>query len=127
MGLVLGLGLYGNQVFNGAAVAINFRDMLTGDVPSGFTFTRSTTGTYWDANGVLQSAAIDAMRISRDPVSGELGYLAEPQRTNLCPYTNDISNAAWTNFTAGAGATPVVTGGLCGSARRDDYRHQSGP
>lgn len=84
--------------------------MQTGSTPAGWTFTRSTSGTYFDASGVLQTAATNVLRISRDPVSGELGYLAEPGRTNLCQYTNDVSNLAWTNYIQGSGVAPVSTG-----------------
>lgn len=46
--------------------------------------TRSTTGTYFDANGVMQTAPIATPRIDCDPLTGEiLGLMMEPPRTNL--------------------------------------------
>ena len=122
MGLGLGLGLHRNQVFDGTAIAIDFRGMSTGSTPSGFTFTRSTAATYWGADGLLQSAAINAMRISRDPVSGELGYLAEPQRTNLLLRSEQFDNASWSkaNMLAfGAGSVADATTSPDGASSAD--------
>ena len=110
IGLGIGIPQFQGNGSSGIAASINFAQLVTGDVPSGWTFTRSTAGTYFDASGVLQTAATNVLRISRDPVSGELGYLAEPGRTNVCPYTNDVSNLAWTNYIQGSGVTPVSTG-----------------
>jgi len=55
---------------------VNFDEIMT--------FTRNSAATYWDANGVLQTAAIDEPRFDHDPVTGEpLGILCEGQATNL--------------------------------------------
>lgn len=100
------------------ALLHNFAGMTTGDTITDFTFTRSTAATYWDAEGLLQSAAINAMRISRDPVSGEMGYLAEPQRTNLLLQSilpgGGATPTGWSAlFSTGSGA---VASSLFGSA-----------
>lgn len=59
------------------------------------TFTRNSAATYWDANGVLQTAAIDEPRFDHDPVTGEpLGILIEEQRTNEQLLTNDMTSFA---------------------------------
>jgi hypothetical protein len=48
------------------------------------TFTRASNATYFDANGVLQTAANDAPRFDHDPATGESrGLLIEEARTNL--------------------------------------------
>lgn len=49
------------------------------------TFTRATTGTFFDASGVLQTAASGAARFTHDPSNANesLGLLVEPQATNL--------------------------------------------
>lgn len=102
IGLGIGIPQFQGNGPSGIASSINFAQLVTGDVPSGWTFTRSTAGTYFDASGVLQTAATNVLRISRDPVSGELGYLAEPGRTNLLTYSEQFDNASWTK---GAGAS----------------------
>ena len=50
------------------------------------TFTRASTATYFDKDGVLQTAAADEMRFDHDPVTGEpLGVLIEESATNQYP------------------------------------------
>jgi hypothetical protein len=48
------------------------------------TFTRASTGTYVDSDGVIRSAANDVPRFNHNPLTGEcLGLLVEEQRQNL--------------------------------------------
>lgn len=62
------------------------------------TFTRASTGTYFDANGVLQVAALSQPRFDHDPVTGQsLGILIEEQRTNLLLRSSEFDNSAWGN------------------------------
>lgn len=64
-----------------------------------FTFTRSTTATYFDANGVMQTAAINEPRFDHDPVTLEpLGLMVEEQRTNLV-----LNSATGVNQTVSVG------------------------
>jgi hypothetical protein len=64
---------------------------------------RSTTGTYIDSAGVMQTAAINGHRINHDPYTKEfLGVLIENASTNLILYSEQVDNAAWTKV---AGAT----------------------
>lgn len=61
-----------------------------------FTFTRGSTGTYFDSSGNMQTAAINAPRFDYDPVTlAAKGLLIEDQRTNLVQYSNNPQNAAW--------------------------------
>lgn len=96
-----------------------------------FTFTRSTTGTYFDANGVMQSAAINAPRFDHDPLTGEkLGILIEEQRTNLVlnssTGTNQSITTSATSYTLSFYGTGTVTlsgtysGSLVGSGAYPD-------
>jgi hypothetical protein len=70
---------------------------LTGPtLPTGLTLTRSTTGTYVDATGTVQTAAINAPRFGYDPIShAPLGLLIEETRTNLAYPSVDQSAAGW--------------------------------
>ena len=66
------------------------------DLDSRLTYTRASTATYYDAFGVLQTAAVDTPRLDYDPSTGEsLGILLEEQRTNLLTYSEQFDNAAW--------------------------------
>ena len=69
---------------------------LTNGIPTGMTFSRPSTATYFDAAGVMQSAASGALRHDFDPATGEYkGWLLEGQATNLLLYSQDYSNASW--------------------------------
>jgi hypothetical protein len=66
------------------------------------TFTRASTGTYVDSDGVIRSAANDAPRFDHNPLTGEcLGLLVEEQRQNLLLQSEDFS----TTWSKGANAT----------------------
>jgi hypothetical protein len=76
-------------------------------------FARASTGTYFDSQGVLQTAAIDAPRFDHDPVTGEAkGLLIEGASTNLLTYSEAFDNAAWSksNATITANATTAPDG-----------------
>lgn len=67
---------------------------LYGAALDGVTFTRSTTGTYFGADGTLQTAAINEPRFEYDPVLRRpLGLLIEESRANLIPRSTSI--ATW--------------------------------
>lgn len=58
------------------------------------TFARSTTATYVDYYGVVQSAAVDEPRFEKD------GLLIEDDSTNVCLRSEEFNNAAWTKTNA---------------------------
>ena len=65
-------------------------------LPASVTFTRASIGTYFDSNGVLQTALAGAARFDHDPVTLEpLGLLIEEARTNALPYSLDCFTG-WT-------------------------------
>ena len=91
-----GGGLYGPP----PQLDLNFASLLSltpsvGPTPS---YTRASTGTYFDASGVLTTAAINGPRF--DHVYNGVfwvskGLLVEEARTNLETYSEDFSNAVW--------------------------------
>jgi len=64
------------------------------------TTARATAAMYWDADGLLKSAATGTLRRDFDPrlssTTERCGYLIEEARTNLALQTNAYTNAAWT-------------------------------
>jgi hypothetical protein len=69
------------------------------------TFTRTSTATYVDENGIIQTAAVDEPRFDHDPATGEsLGLLIEESRTNLIDNSTDF--ATWND---GTGSGPNLT------------------
>lgn len=59
-------------------------------------FARTSEATYFDSNGILQTAAADVLRTTYDPATGEgRGVLIEGARTNEALYNRDLTNAAW--------------------------------
>ena len=56
-------------------------------------FTRNTTGTYVDANGIIQTAAAGEPRYTYDPATGEeLGLLVEESATNSEQYSQGFTS-----------------------------------
>jgi len=84
--------------------------VVPSDGSGDLSFSRSTTGTRVNADGLIESVAINEPRL--DFTGGGCGkYLFEPQRINLITYSEDFSNAYWTK----SGAT-VVSGQTSPSA-----------
>jgi hypothetical protein len=77
----------------------DFASLKTLDHGTGpsITFTRNSNATYFDANGVLQTASNNTPRFDHDPANGNsLGLLVEGSRTNLHLYSQDFSQG-WAN------------------------------
>ena len=79
------------------------------------TFTRASTATYFDAQGLMRTEASGVPRIDHDPVTGACkGLLIEEARTNL--FTNsENAGTAWSTksgCTVAAGAMKSPTGTL---------------
>jgi len=87
----------GGTLFDDATLDINFAEnkSLTDSVSGNnlITFTRASSGTYVDSDGLIQSAAVDTPRFDHDPSTGEsLGLLIEEARTNLLTESEDVSS-----------------------------------
>ena len=106
---------------NGAiAGAINFdlNFIGTDTLDPQVTFTRASTATRFDQNGVLQTVASGVARSNNnqdyDPVTlAPRGFLVEEQRTNLLTYSAQFDNAAWqkinSTINANVGVSPDGT------------------
>lgn len=87
-------------VFSRASLDLQFARTRTLD--SRITFTRSSSGTYVDAAGIIRTAGNNVARFDHDPVTGEsLGLLMERSGTNLMPY----SVATTSNWSPTGGTT----------------------
>lgn len=72
-------------------------DFARGESMGALAVTRSgATATYVDASGARRTVGANVARYDHDPRTGKvLGLLREPARTNLCLYSDDLSNANW--------------------------------
>lgn len=60
-------------------------------------FSRSSDGTYFDAAGVMQTAASNVPRKEHNPATGAVrGLLVEEQRTNIVLRSQEFNNSSWT-------------------------------
>lgn len=104
----------------GAGPTINMDFAGTAALPPSVTFTRASTGSYFDATGTLQSAAIDVARLDYDPSTLQCnGLLIEQQRTNSVRNNTMQGTAAgtpgtlptnWIGDTTVAGVTRQIVG-----------------
>jgi len=66
------------------------------------TFSRTSTATYFDSAGVLQTAASGAPRFDYDPIThAAKGILIEESRTNILKQSNAFTTAPWDTSTCG--------------------------
>jgi hypothetical protein len=64
--------------------------------PSSLTITRSSAAGRFNARGVEESLGNNVLAHHYDPMTGEyLGWLFEPQRTNLALYNKELDNVYW--------------------------------
>jgi hypothetical protein len=80
---------------------------------SRITFTRSTTGTYLNANGLIATADADTPRFHHTYNGNNLqssGLLVEPSKTNIVTYSQSVDDASWikTNTTVTANSTTTT-------------------
>ena len=127
-----GLGRHNRRSAGGPQPSLVLDFAGTGTLDPRITFTRSTTGTYYNSSGVLSTAAINEARFDYNPSTlAPLGLLIEQSSTNLLTYSQDFSNAAWAGLTSGVtvvgnnatapdGTTTADTATFTGSS----YRYQ---
>jgi hypothetical protein len=78
------------------------------------TFTRASSATFFDADGVLQTATTDAARFDHDPASSNVsrGLLIEEQRTNSIRNSTMQGAVAGTPGTAPTNWSGIPTNGI---------------
>ena len=90
-----------------SSTAINV--VLDGELPSYVTFTRASSGTYFDSAGVLQTATTNEARNHYlQDGSGLNGLLIEEARTNILLYSEQFDDATWAGNTATITANSVA-------------------
>ncbi len=80
------------------------------------TFTRATTAYTTLSSGLLAQVSSGVARSCYSAAGVYLGYLAEGQRTNICLYSNDLTNAAWTASNMTTAKTATGPDGVSNSA-----------
>lgn len=89
-----------------------------GALPTGWTFTRGSSGTYFASNGLLKTAASGEARFPYSSSLVCLGLLLERQSTNNILWCRDGTNAAWTKTTMTTALTATGIDGAANSATR---------
>lgn len=93
------------------------------------TFTRASSGTYVDSQGVIRTATTNEARFDHNPTTGEgLGLLVEESRTNLLLRSEDFSTAWSTSLCSVATNTQIAPDGtLTADTLTDDNGSTGSP
>lgn len=94
MGLAIGMGI-GGVSHDGSYTSY----FTVGALPSFFTFTRASSGTYFNSSSTLSTAATDVARFDHDPSTGiAKGLLLAGSRTTYARATNNVGDSWWTKW-----------------------------
>ena len=78
-----------------------------------FTFSRGSNATRINSSGLIETVATNVPRLEYPLIDGVVNgcpsLLLEPQRTNLLPYSEDFSNAAWIKLNSTVLANQVIS------------------
>jgi len=98
----------------------NLVNLASRTVP--ITFTRSTTATFLDKDGLLKTAGVDVPVIEYDANGNCLGLRVWGAVTNLAPRSEDFTAAAWTAFrsTPSANTTTSPNGQITADRLTED-------
>jgi hypothetical protein len=100
------------MISDSATLSLDFTQMSTlADLTSrGLTFSRSTSGTYINASGLVATATAGNPRFEYDPSTLQpRGLLIEGSASNVLQYSEAVDQSPW--FTAGTVARATFTGG----------------
>ena len=106
------------QNFPGLSPSLSLNFARSKQLDSRVSFTRSSSATYMDAEGIIRIAPADSPRFDHayDTSTGSfksLGLLIEESRTNLLTYSEQIDDTSWTkslsSVTANVGIAPNGT------------------
>lgn len=89
-------------------MALNF---TTANLDPRVTVTRANaTGTRVNSSGYIETVAADTARFDFDPVTKICrGLLIEEARTNICRYSSDLNNAAWSKTNVGFSSNAAIS------------------
>jgi len=74
------------------------------------TFTRASSGTFTDSDGLIKTATTNEPRFDHNPTTGEsLGLLVEEQRTNLVLNSEQFNDASWTKTNSTITSNTIVS------------------
>lgn len=102
----------GVQYAKGVAIAASMITLMAA-LGNGSGYTRASTATYFDSDGLLKTAAVDVPRLEYDPVTRlPRGLLVEHlARTNIALRSEEFDNAVWgyneSAVAANAGVAPT--------------------
>lgn len=84
-------------------------DFTTGVLDPLLTFTRSGTGTFVNASGLVATASTDTPRFDHDPTTGSpKGLLIEGTATNLLTRSQALATSPWSAGNGSGGTLPTV-------------------
>ncbi len=101
-----------------AAQGDKFYSLLPSDGLGDFTFTRGSSATRINAQGLIETVSDTSSRLNYDLLNGKVDscphYILEPSSTNLITYSEDFSNSIWIKSNASITANQIVSpdGGL---------------
>ena len=88
-------------------------NVLPNDADGDFDFTRASTATRVDENGLIETIATGTPRLNYPLLDGVVqdnpALLLEPSRTNTQPYSEQFDNAAWTKGNSSISANQITS------------------
>jgi hypothetical protein len=99
-----------SQNFPSTRPSLNLNFARSKTLDPRITFTRTSSATYIDENGLIKIAPANSPRFDHDPVTGEcLGLLVEEQRQNLLLRSEEFNNTSWVKSAVGIATNTTAT------------------